>query len=250
MRFEDFNFLELMMTSSNGNIIRVRGPVCGEFTGHRWIPLSKASNVEHWCYLRSRINGKIDHRPHSRQVTGARCTGIRGSPVMSWILLKANNAQQASGVGDKRFFRFKRNAQHCEQPLYDIMLMILHTNKWCVLISDQNLQIFFKSIWKIPSASGHSHSSWVIWSNCVTVESGGCFLNGFIIHEGWIKKIAWVPVVKVWANSVRGPNPKWPPAAIFKNRMGHSKITICPRKYWDTCFIYNLRLINPFLKPF
>ena len=52
------------------------------------------------------------HRPHSRQVTGARCTGGRGSPVMSWILLKANNAQQASGVGDKIFFRFKRNVQH------------------------------------------------------------------------------------------------------------------------------------------
>ena len=36
----------------------------------------------------------------------------RGSQVMSWILLKANNGQQASGVGDKRFFRFKRNAYH------------------------------------------------------------------------------------------------------------------------------------------
>ena len=52
------------------------------------------------------------HRPHSRQVTGARCTGGRGSPVMSWILPKANNGQQTSGVGDKRFFRFKRNAYH------------------------------------------------------------------------------------------------------------------------------------------
>ena len=34
----------------------------------------------------------------------------RGSPAMSWILLKANSGQQASGVGDRRFFRFKRNA--------------------------------------------------------------------------------------------------------------------------------------------
>ena len=54
----------------------------------------------------------LHHRPHSRQVTGARCTGGRSSPVMSWILFKANNAQQASGVGDKRFFHFKRNVQH------------------------------------------------------------------------------------------------------------------------------------------
>ena len=50
------------------------------------------------------------HRPHSRQVTGARCTGGRGSPVMSLIFLKANNGPLDPGVGDKRFFHFKRNA--------------------------------------------------------------------------------------------------------------------------------------------
>ena len=31
-----------MMTSSNGNIFRVTGHLCGEFTGHRWIPCTKA----------------------------------------------------------------------------------------------------------------------------------------------------------------------------------------------------------------
>ena len=35
-----------MMTSSNGNIFRVTGPLCGEFTGHRWIPRSKAIDTE------------------------------------------------------------------------------------------------------------------------------------------------------------------------------------------------------------
>ena len=34
------------MTSSNGNIFRVTGPLCEEFTGHRWIPLTKASDAE------------------------------------------------------------------------------------------------------------------------------------------------------------------------------------------------------------
>ena len=33
-----------MMTSSSGNIFR-------EFTGHRWIPLPKASDAELWCFL-------------------------------------------------------------------------------------------------------------------------------------------------------------------------------------------------------
>ena len=28
-----------MMTSSNGNIFRITGRLCGEFTGHWWIPL-------------------------------------------------------------------------------------------------------------------------------------------------------------------------------------------------------------------
>ena len=30
-----------MMTSSNGNIFRVTGPLCGEFTGPRWIPTQR-----------------------------------------------------------------------------------------------------------------------------------------------------------------------------------------------------------------
>ena len=33
-----------MMTSSNGNIFRVTGHFCGEFTGLRWIPRTKASD--------------------------------------------------------------------------------------------------------------------------------------------------------------------------------------------------------------
>ena len=35
--------IKFMMTSSNGNIFCVTGPLCGEFTGHRRIPLTKAS---------------------------------------------------------------------------------------------------------------------------------------------------------------------------------------------------------------
>ena len=40
-----------MMTSSNGNIFRVTGHLCGEFTGHRWIPRTKASDAELCCFL-------------------------------------------------------------------------------------------------------------------------------------------------------------------------------------------------------
>ena len=42
---------ENMMTSSNGNIFRVTGHLCGEFTGLRWIPRTKASDAGLWCFL-------------------------------------------------------------------------------------------------------------------------------------------------------------------------------------------------------
>ena len=36
----------ITMTSSNGSIFRVTGHLCGEFTGHRWIPHTKANDAE------------------------------------------------------------------------------------------------------------------------------------------------------------------------------------------------------------
>ena len=46
-------FLCDIMTSSNGNIFRVTSILCGEFTGHRWIPRTNASDAELWCFLSS-----------------------------------------------------------------------------------------------------------------------------------------------------------------------------------------------------
>ena len=39
-------------------------PFVGEFTGHRWIPLTKASDAELWCFLWSApwINGWVNNR--------------------------------------------------------------------------------------------------------------------------------------------------------------------------------------------
>ena len=52
-----------MMTSSNGNIFRVTGHLCEEFTGDRWIPRTKASDAELWCFLWfAWINGWVNNR--------------------------------------------------------------------------------------------------------------------------------------------------------------------------------------------
>ena len=42
---------KFMMTSSNGNIFRVTGHLSEEFTSLRWIPCTKASDAELWCFL-------------------------------------------------------------------------------------------------------------------------------------------------------------------------------------------------------
>ena len=49
--YSDSRCLLIMMTSSNGNIFRVTGLLCGEFTGHRWITRTKASQAELWCFF-------------------------------------------------------------------------------------------------------------------------------------------------------------------------------------------------------
>ena len=41
----------IMMTSSNWSIFSVTGLLWGEYTGHRWIPLTKAIDAELGCFL-------------------------------------------------------------------------------------------------------------------------------------------------------------------------------------------------------
>ena len=93
-----------MMTSSNGNIFRVTDPLCREFTGHRWIPLTKASDAELWCFLWSAplINGWVNnreagglrrHRSHY-DVIVIQGTGIV-LPKYSWFSTKRINVNRA-----------------------------------------------------------------------------------------------------------------------------------------------------------
>ena len=74
----------IMMTSSYGNIFHVTDPLYREFTGNRWIPLTKARDVELWCFLWSApwINGWINncdagdlrhHRAHYDIIVMYRC---------------------------------------------------------------------------------------------------------------------------------------------------------------------------------
>ena len=65
---------DIMMTSSNGNIFRVAGPWCGEFTGHRWIPLTKANDTELWCFLWSAPELKVSKQSRRRWFKTSSCS--------------------------------------------------------------------------------------------------------------------------------------------------------------------------------
>ena len=43
----------------NGNIFRVTGHLCGEFTGARWIPRTKTSDEELWCFFDLSLNKRL-----------------------------------------------------------------------------------------------------------------------------------------------------------------------------------------------
>ena len=47
----DHHWVRSWWRHQNGNIFHVTGLLCGEFAGHRWIPRTKASDAELWCFL-------------------------------------------------------------------------------------------------------------------------------------------------------------------------------------------------------
>ena len=52
-------FFHSMMTSSNGNIFRVIGPLCGEIIGHRWIPPQRPVTRSFDVFFDLRLNKRL-----------------------------------------------------------------------------------------------------------------------------------------------------------------------------------------------
>ena len=64
---EEYKTIAWMYSSHNDVIKWKQSPLywslCGEFTGHRWIPLTKASDADLWCFLWSAWrNGSENNR--------------------------------------------------------------------------------------------------------------------------------------------------------------------------------------------
>ena len=111
------------------------------------------------------------HRRHTRQVTGARFTEVAAGQSWAEYSSRPTTDSRNQGWAIKDFSILSEMFSICEQPLYGILSMTLHS-KWCVLISDQNLQIFFKPIQKIPNASGHSRGLFTSFWTCPSWHNG------------------------------------------------------------------------------
>ena len=112
-----------MMTSSNGNIFRVTGPLCGEFTCHGWIPLTKPSDAELWCFLWSVpwMNGWVKNR----EAGDIRRHRAHYDVIVMWRLAGGNAYHPAGKVWGRekyfnsvsRCFRFAKQSKRTNQDM-------------------------------------------------------------------------------------------------------------------------------------
>ena len=127
-----------MMTSSNGNIFRVTGPLCGEFTGPGEFPTQRPVTRSFDVYLDLRLNKRLCKQSwgwwfetllcplwrHSN-VTNILQGYITLTGVMIW-LLPWGNRKPGVGVTKAPFFNFSVN-KHLDPAKIPVKLFAPHS---------------------------------------------------------------------------------------------------------------------------
>ena len=90
------------MTSSKGSLYRITGLLYGDFTGDRWIPRTKASDPELWCFFDLWLNKCL-----SKQSWGWR---IETPPC--WLWRHCNDTTLAEDSLKKRFWPLLTKGMH------------------------------------------------------------------------------------------------------------------------------------------
>ena len=103
------------------------------------------------------IGGTLTHRPHSRQVTGARCTEVAARQSWAEYSSRPTTDSWIQGWAIKDFSVL--NVMHCisKYTINGIFSIILNFNQPTILMKPKNLQLLYISILKNKKASGHSH---------------------------------------------------------------------------------------------
>ena len=110
-----------IMTSSNGNIFPVTGPLWGESTGYRWIPLSKASDAEPSCFLWSAPEWTVE------QTIGTVVIWDVIALIMTSLLIKQLHTHRHDGY----ILKYNRVCQICN--VVSKVDGILVVNGFCLL---------------------------------------------------------------------------------------------------------------------
>ena len=143
-----------MMTSSNGNIFRVSGPLCGEFTGDRWIPRTKASV------------------PLCREFTGDRwISRTKASDAELWCFFDVHLNNRLSKQSLGQWFETPKRSlwRHCIDSGKNCKLCFIYENwidVWCLCV----LHGFSLAMIKTSVLSKHW---WVVWCYELWVHSNG-----------------------------------------------------------------------------
>ena len=99
-----------MMMSSNGNIFRVTGHLCGEFTGLRWIPRTKASAAGFDVFFDLRLNKRLSKQSWGWWLETLSCSLWRQSnagPYHVHDVIVFLQFQPESSTRSRRYFREK-----------------------------------------------------------------------------------------------------------------------------------------------
>ena len=107
-RIESSNRYRLMMTSSNGNVFHVTGPLWGESTGERWIPLTKANAAELWCFLWSASEKILSRQSRCRWFEKpSRSLWYHCNADSTWLIIHVN---ETNVIMMQLVFNLVRNA--------------------------------------------------------------------------------------------------------------------------------------------
>ena len=115
-----------MKTSSNGNMFRGTGHLCGEFTGPRWIPHTKASDAKLSCFLWSTLNKRL-----SKQSLGWWFETLNRAHYDVTVMLFRDECQWISIMIIQN--RFKGKAwchQSCSVPSHHLNLVYCQMDSW------------------------------------------------------------------------------------------------------------------------
>ena len=118
------------------NLFSVTGPLWGKSTGHRWLPITKASDAEFWCFPLFAIKRMIPQHIHTfypsliYQISGRICFGT--VPFIPHTALLIGNPPASTSLNILPRARFVYSYVHHCFCLCPIGLLPDTSNRGCV----------------------------------------------------------------------------------------------------------------------